>query len=276
LSIKTAISVSLGQPKLRDMQPQYERLTDDQWEVIKQFVNWQRKRKIDLRDIFDAIFFITRSGLQWRNLNETNFPDWQAVYYYFDKWKNEGIWQEITITLNQLERLQKGREALPSLGLVDSQSIKLIPTFFQSRGLDGNKKVNGRKRHILVDVLGRIYACHVHGANLHDSPQGVNLLNNCLAFGDRLETIMGDNSYRGTFCTIVEECEMNFETPQRQEGQKGFVIEAKRWIVERTFAWLNFFRRVVVDYERTPKSAETFVYLANISMCLWRIDFSAI
>jgi transposase len=258
------------------MQPKYERLTDDQWEVMKQFVNWQRKRKVDLRAIFDAILFITRTGLQWRNMEQTDFPDWRIVYYYFRKWKNDDTWRMINITLNQLERLQHKREALPSLGLVDSQSIKLLPTFFESRGLDGNKKVNGRKRHILVDVLGRIYACHVHAANLHDSPQGVNLLDHCLDFGDRLETIMGDNSYRGTFCDVVEYCEMNFETPIRPEGVKGFVVEAKRWVVERTFAWLNFFRRLVVDYERTPKSAETFVYLANISMVLWRIDFNAI
>ena len=258
------------------MQPKYERLTDDQWEVMKQFVNWQRKRKVDLREIFDAIFFITRTGIQWRNLQQTDFPDWRIVYYYFRKWKNDETWLEINNTLNQLERLQKEREALPSLGLVDSQSIKLIPTFFECRGVDGNKKVNGRKRHVLVDVLGRIYACHVHAANLHDSPQGVHLLDHCLDFGDRLDTIIGDKSYRGTFCEVVEYCDMKFETPVRPKGIKGFAVEAKRWIVERTFAWLNFFRRLVVDYERTTKSAETFVYLANISMCLWRIDFAAI
>lgn len=258
------------------MQPKYERLTDDQWEVMKQFVNWQRKRKIDLRDVFDAILFITRTGLQWRNLAQTHFPDWRIVYYYFRKWKNDDTWRKINVTLNELERLQNKREALPSLGLVDSQSIKLLPTFFEARGLDGNKKVNGRKRHILVDVLGRIYACHVHAANLHDSPQGVRLLDHCLDFGDRLEIILGDKNYRGTFCEDVEYCEMKFETPTRPEGSKGFVVEAKRWIVERTFAWMNFFRRLVVDYERTTKSAETFVYLANISMCLWRIDFNAV
>ena len=270
------ISISLGRRKLEDMQPRYERLTDDQWEVIKQFVNWQRKRKIDLRDVFDAIFFVVRTGIQWRNLKETNFPHWQAVYYYFDKWKKDGTWREINVVLNQLERLQKDREAFPSLGLADSQSIKLIPPFFEARGVDGNKKVNGRKRHVLVDVLGRIYACHVHAANYHDSPQGVHLLDYCLDFGDRLETIMTDQSYKGTFREAVEQCGMNFEIPQRQKGVKGFVVEAKRWVVERTFAWLNFFRRLVVDYERTPKSAETFLYLANISMCLWRIDFSAV
>lgn len=258
------------------MQPKYERLTDDQWEVMKQFVNWQRKRRLDLRDILDAIFFVTRTGIQWRNLAETKFPSWRAVYYYFDKWKKDGTWREMNTVLNQLERLQNGREALPSLGLVDSQSIKLMPFNNKSRGIDGNKMVNGRKRHVLVDVLGRIYATHVHAANFHDSPQGVHLLDHCLDFGDRLATIMGDKSYKGTFCNVVEQCEMKFETPQRDKSHKGFTVESKRWVVERTFAWLNFFRRLVVDYERTLKSAQTFLYLANISMCLWRIDFSAV
>jgi len=258
------------------MQPKYERLTDDQWKVIKQFVNWQRKREIDLRDVFDAILYITRTGIQWRNLEQTNFPDWQAVYYYFNKWKNDGTLEQINWALNRLERTQQDREALPSLCLADSQSVKLMPTIFEYRGIDGNKKVNGRKRHILVDSLGRIYACHVHQANLHDSPQGVQLLNNCIEFGDRLATIMADKSYRGTFAEEVEEMGMKFELPDRPPNRKGFVVEAKRWIVERTFAWLNFFRRLVVDYEHTPQSAVSFVFLANISICLWRIDFSAI
>ena len=153
------------------MQPKYKRLTDDQWEVIKQFVNWQRKRKLSLREVFDAILYVTRTGLQWRNLEQTNFPKWQSVYYYFDKWKKDGTIEQLNHYLCQKERLQNEREALPSLGLVDSQSIKLMPTIFEYRGIDGHKKVNGRKRHILVDVRGRIYACHVHGANLHDSPQ---------------------------------------------------------------------------------------------------------
>lgn len=258
------------------MQPQYKRLTDDQWEVIKQFVNWQRKRKLNLRDVFDAILYITRTGLQWRNLAETNFPAWQAVYYYFDQWKKDGTIEQLNVYLCSTERKQNNRKALPSLGLVDSQSIKLMPTIYENRGLDGNKKVNGRKRHILVDVLGRIYACHVHSANLHDSPQGVHLLNNIDSFVERLEKIMGDKSYRGTFAKAVQELNIKFEVPLRQDDIKGFVVEAKRWVVERTFSWLNYFRRLVVDYEHTPQSTVCFVFLANISMCLWRINFNSV
>ena len=99
-----------------------------------------------MRDVFDAILYVTRSGIQWRNLSETNFPHWQAVYYYFDKWKKAGTLEQINLALNELERLQNEREAKPSLGLADSQSIKLAPRIGKNRGIDGNKKVNGRKR----------------------------------------------------------------------------------------------------------------------------------
>lgn len=256
------------------MQPQYERLTDDQWEVIKPFLNWQRKRKLDLRQIMDAILFITRTGIQWRNLKETRFPDWQAVYYYFDQWKKKGVFEKINAALNQLERLQNGRESTPSLGLADSQSIKLAPMIFEHRGTDGNRKVNGRKRQIMVDVLGRLYQCHVHAANLHDSPEGVHLLENTQNFFERLRKIMADKTYRGTFAEAVEQAGLAFETPNRPDNTKGFVVEAKRWVVERTFAWFNFFRRVVIDYEHTPESSKAFLFLANISICLWRINFN--
>lgn len=258
------------------MQTQYQRLTDGQWQVIKEYLNHQRKRQIDLREVMDAIFYVTRTGVQWRNLSETKFPDWQAVYYYFDQWKKNGVYEKINAALNQLERTQKGRKPTPSVGFADSQSVKLVPMLYEHRGIDGNKKVNGRKRHILVDVLGRIYQCHVHAANLHDSPQGVHLLKDTTGFFERLEKIMADNTYRGTFAEAVELAGMTFEVPERPENTKGFVLEAKRWVVERTFAWFNFFRRVAIDYEHTTESARAFMFLANISICLWKIDFNEI
>ena len=258
------------------MQSQFERLTDDQWEGIKVFFNWQRKRGLDLREVFNAILFVARTGLQWRNLKETKFPHWQAVYYYFDKWKKDGTIEKVNHKLNQMERIQNGREPFPSLGLADSQSVKLAPMIYEDRGRDGNKKVNGRKRHLLVDVLGRIYKSHVHAANLHDSPEGVNLLDVSTEYFTSLKKILADKSYRGSFAQAVEKAAVEFETPSHCEKVRGFVVEAKRWVVERTFAWLNFFRRTVMDYEHTTESTESFLYLANISICLWRIDFSAI
>ena len=130
------------------MQPQFERLTDGQWEVMKLFLNWQRKRKHDLREIFNAILWITRTGCQWRNL-DSSFPPWKSVYYYFEKWGKDGTLEKMCQTLNVLERLQLGREPTPSLGIVDSQSVKLSPMILEHT-------LNGRRRQILVDVIGRI------------------------------------------------------------------------------------------------------------------------
>lgn len=257
------------------MQPKFERLTDDQWQVIKMFFNWQRKRKHDLRELVNAILWITRTGCQWRNL-DSSFPPWRSVYYYFVKCSKDGTFKNICQALNTLERIEIDREASPSLCFVDSQSVKLSPMIFEDRGVDGNKKVNGRKRQIMVDVVGRIWRAYVHAAHQHDSIQGGQLLEDIGSDMCRLKKIMADKSYRGTFAQWVEDAGLIFETPNRKDGTKGFVVEAKRWVVERTFAWLNFFRRVVMDYEHTTLSAQSFLYLANISMVIWRIDCSSI
>jgi transposase len=179
-------------------------------------------------------------------------------------------------SLNMAERIQLERAPEPSLLIVDSQSVKLSPMIFEDRGIDGNKKVNGRKRQILVDVIGRIWVADVHAAHHHDSPGGLTLLERLPQNLTRLEKIMGDKSYRGTFAQAVADLNLSFEVPIREDGVKGFVVEAKRWVVERTFAWLNFFRRVVVDYEHTTRSSASFILLANISMVVWRIDYSAL
>ncbi|MEZ4927506.1 MAG: IS5 family transposase [Saprospiraceae bacterium] len=253
------------------MTAQYERLTDSQWKVIKDYLPVQRKRRHDLRVIFDAILWITRTGSQWRNL-DSGFPPWRAVYYYFDKWSNEGLLELINEALNRHERRALNRAVSPSLGLVDSQSVKLAPMIYEYRGIDGNKKINGRKRQLLTDVLGRIWRVHVHPANEHDSPAGIELLDNIQQRMNRLEKIIGDKAYRGSFADQIQGMGIEFQVPQRPKGIKGFVVEAKRWVVERTIAWLNFFRRVVVDYEHTPRNSAAFLYLANISMVLGKIE----
>jgi len=124
--------------------------------------------------------------------------------------------------------------------------------------------------------MGRIWCAYVHAAHQHDSIQGGQLLEDISSDLCRLKKIMVDKSYRGTFAKAVENAGLIFESPKRKDGTRGFVVEAKRWVVERTFAWLNFFRRVVMDYEHTPLSAQLFLHLANISMVIWRIDCSSV
>ena len=198
------------------MLAQFERLTDDQWKVIKVFLPVKRKRTHDLRDVFEAIIWITRTGAQWRNL-DGSLPPRTAVYYYFYSGLKNGIIKSINCALNEYERDKLGREPTPTLGEVDSQSVKLTPMICEFRGIDGNKKINGRKRQILTDTLGRIWQAWVHPANEHDSPSGVHLLKMDQDEMDRLVKIIGDKAYRGTIVRACEELNIEFEVPKRPE-----------------------------------------------------------
>ena len=152
------------------MVTQFNELTDSQWEVIKEFLPIQRKRKLDLRTVVNGILWITRTGCQWRNLDESRFYKWQAIYYYFRKWTLDGTFEIINRVTNYVAR-KKMRKAHsdPSLACIDSQSIKLAPRIIEERGIDGGKRINGRKRQILVDSQGLVWAVYVHAANIHDS-----------------------------------------------------------------------------------------------------------
>jgi len=185
------------------MRPQFERLTDDQWEGMKVFLKWQHPRKYDLREILNAILWITRTGTQWRNL-DISFPPWKIVYYYFETWGKRGIFEKMCNELNMKERIQSGRYVNSSIFIIDSQSIKLSPIIYEHRGIDANKKVNGRKRQLLVDVLERIWNASVHAAHKHNGIGGLELLENITEKMPGVKKIMGDKAYRGTFAAAVE------------------------------------------------------------------------
>lgn len=262
------------------MTKQFEKLTDSQWTAISDIFT-TRKRKLCLRLVLNAILFLTRTGTQWRNL-PAEYPKWTAVNYYFECWKKDGTFEKINIRLNMLDREQENRAKTPSLVSVDSQSVKLNPMLEKDRGIDGNKKVNGRKRQFLVDTGGRLWGVEVHAANIADGKGGVALLDNMEAWATRLEKLLGDTAYNGIFAQKVEGKGFLFEKAARldeatkvesntNQGKK-FVIEAKRWVVERSFAWTNFFRRVTKDYERTVESSKSWLILANITIMLQRIN----
>ena len=149
------------------MQSQYRRLTDPQWEIMKNYLPVQRKRQYKLRSILDAIFWCLRLGNQWRNLPES-YPDWRIVYYYFRRWKQDGTLGNINLALNRLERERRGKKATPAMFCIDSQSIKVAPFISVEKGIDGNKKINGRKRHVITDTLGLVWGVVVHAANKAD------------------------------------------------------------------------------------------------------------
>lgn len=254
------------------MTKQWQPLTDPQWAAISPFFNLKRKRKHDLRQITDCILWLLRTGCQWRNLPD-RWPHWQAVYYYFDQWKSNGTFERMNIRLNQIDRQREGRDPNPSALCIDSQSVKLAPFICEFRGMDGNKRVNGRKRQFVVDTQGRLWAADVHAANGGDGPAGVEVINAILwGAGERLEKIYGDQAYNGIFRKALANWSIDFEKASRSESDKGFVPVAKRWVVERSIGWTNFFRRLVKDYEYTLSSSINWLYLANIQIMLQRIS----
>ena len=260
------------------MTKQFRELTDSQWAAISPFLNLRRKRRHDLRHIMNALFYMVRTGCQWRNL-PPNFPPWRAVNYYFEQWKRDGVLLRINDKLNMLDRVKSERPIFPSLLCVDSQSVKLNPMIFEDRGIDSNKKENGRKRQILVVTEGRLWRAYVHAAHLHDGPARSELLSNTQSFDKHLRKILGDDAYKGVFAQKAQEQGIIFERASRPESAKGFVPIAKRWVVERTISWTNFFRRIVKDYEHTTQSSVAWLffcqydYYASTNKCLNQIKF---
>lgn len=262
------------------MTVQFEKLTDSQWTAISDIFS-KRKRTLCLRHVLNALLYIVRTGCQWRNLPAGN-PKWTAVYYYFEKWIADGTFEKINFRLNSLDREQELRNSHPSLLCVDSQSIKLNPMLGKDRGIDGNKRVNGRKRQYLVDSGGRLCAVVVHAANMADGKGGLPLLEKLDSITKRLEKFLADTSYNGIFADAVVKKGYKYEKAARIGGNadttveqpktgKKFIVEAKRWVVERSFAWTNFFRRNTKDYERKVESSEAWLLLANSTIMLQRI-----
>lgn len=255
------------------MQTQYERMTDSQWVNIKEYLPVQRKRKHDLRNIVDAILWYLRIGSQWRNLPEC-FPPWKSVYYYFRKWKKDGTLEKMNAGLNRKERARRGKEETPSMLSIDSQSVKCGPFVGEEKGIDGNKKVNGRKRHIITDTLGLIWGVVVHAANKPDGPNAHLVVKPLMGYLDRVKKILADAAYKTAFMDWVAEnmMEVELEISSRPPTAKGFVPVKWRWVTEQTFGRFNFFRRLDKDHERTVESSEAWVLWQNCQTILYRLD----
>jgi transposase len=251
---------------------QFRDLTDDQWALVSSHIVTPRKRKSDLRQMLNAILKIVRTGVQWRNMDKA-YGDWRLVYYYYQQWQKLGLITLILKDLVELERLRQGRKKSPSRVAVDSQSVKIAPFISSDKGIDGNKKINGRKRHIMVDSLGLPIAIFVSAANMNDGKAGFDLLWRAEKWDkDMVLLILADAAYRGEFVTASGYYNYTVDISQKPETTKGFVPQTGRWQVERSFAWLNFYRRLCKDYEKTVESAVTFIELAFISIILARLQ----
>ncbi|RAJ92254.1 transposase [Larkinella arboricola] len=251
------------------MRTQFVNLSDAHWQVIKNYVDSGRKRRVSLRSVVNAIRWLAHTGSQWRNL-AGDYPPWQTVYYYFRRWQTDQTWQRLLNRLVELERQRQGRAAHPSRLAVDSQSVRKGLWVSIDTGLDGNKRINGRKRHLAVDSLGLPVAIHVSAANVQDGEAGKELLWQLEAMNQRLTLLAADKAYRGEFAEAAGWCGYQVEICQRPESTQGFVPQRGRWQVERSFAWLNMYRRLSRDYEKTSNSAEAFLRVAYADLIIAR------
>jgi putative transposase len=246
-------------------------LTDSQWQFIEKILNDRRKRQHNLRGIWDAILYLVKSGCQWRML-PNDFAPWSAVYYYFKKWKEDGTFEEIMDRLNESQRKKANKNALPSLGTIDSQSVKTAHTCSQDVGYDAGEKVKGRKRHIVTDTLGCLLFVMVHGAGVQDRngiKQVLPLLKS--KFMANIKTIIADGGYSGQ--TIIdwvkETLSWKLEIVKRSDSPE-FKVLPKRWIVERTLAWISYSRRNSRDYEKLTNTSEAMTQLSMIRIYINR------
>ncbi|MHA0043694.1 IS5 family transposase [Deinococcus sp. PEB2-63] len=267
-------------------------LTDAEWNVLfpllPQASPIGRPRKWSPREILDGIFYVLRGGIAWRSMPH-DLPPCQTIYHYHRLWRLRGVWEALHTVLRELVRQREGRAATPSAAIIDSQSVKTTEAG-GPRGYDGGKKVNGRKRHLLVDTLGLVMAIKVHEADIQDRTGAVLLLRDLPNVFPRMGHVWADAGYTGKLASdikthlgwtleIVKHPWSGWQgtwapkdaPPRHVEVPKGFVVLKRRWVVEQTFAWLGKSRRMAKDYEALVETAENLVYEVMIRLMVRRL-----
>src|SRR5947209_1862889 len=251
-------------------------LSDHQWDLVEPFMpapkKRGKKRTVDLREVVNAILYISRTGCQWRNLPH-DFPPKSTVWDYFKRFKEDGTLVRLVDALRRKVRVEAGREPEPKTAAIDSQTVATHHQG-QDSDVDGGKNIKGRKRHIVVCSMGLLLAVVVTAANLNEGMQAPRVLGKLSEqTTSRLETVYADNKYH---CEGVWEWEKRPEVKYhvhvvKREG-KEFKMLPSRWVVERTYAWMGWNRRLSKDYERTTSSSEAWCQISMIHLTVRRLS----
>lgn len=250
-------------------------VTDREWDFVAALMPAPRRlgrpRKTDLRDVLNALLYIASTGCQWRMLPK-DFPPWSTVQRYFYEWREMGLWSRINHHLVMETRELEGKEASPTAGVIDSQSVKTTESG-GIRGFDAGKKTKGRKRHIIVDTLGLMVGLMVHSADVQDRDGAPDLLKSIRNRWPWLLHVFADGGYAGDKLKkrLQKIGRWTLEIIKRSDKAKGFEILPRRWVVERTFAWLGRCRRLAKDFETSIASAEAWIMIAHIRMLTRRL-----